>query len=201
MVFVGALIVLLALVSIACQLLLLRRPIAHATDVAPLLARLEALERALGSGLERVDRSQREELAAGRRETREEMERVRGLVDEKLRSVLEQSTLNRRELREDFERVRGVLDGKLTEVRRTVDEKLQETLDKRLTESFQRVSERLEQVYKGLGEMQALAIEVGDVKRALSNVRARGTWGEVQAGALLEEVLSPELFGRNVVLT
>jgi DNA recombination protein RmuC len=87
---------------------------------------------------------------------------------------------------------------KLDQMRQTVDEKLQSTLETRLGESFRQVSDRLEQVYKGLGEMQVLASGVGDLKRVLTNVKARGTWGEVQLAALLEQVLSPEQYGSNV---
>lgn len=87
---------------------------------------------------------------------------------------------------------------KLEEMRKTVDEKLQGTLEKRLGESFKMVSERLEQVHKGLGEMQSLAIGVGDLKKVLTNVKTRGTWGEVQLGNLLEQILAPEQFEKNV---
>ncbi len=80
---------------------------------------------------------------------------------------------------------------KLEQMRQTVDEKLQGTLEARLGESFKQVSDRLEQVYKGLGEMQTLAAGVGDLKRVLTNVKTRGTWGEVQLGALLEQMLAP----------
>ena len=86
----------------------------------------------------------------------------------------------------------------LEEMRKTVDEKLQGTLEKRLGESFKLVGERLEAVYKGLGEMQTLATGVGDLKKVLTNVKARGTWGEVQLGMLLEEVLTSEQYGTNV---
>ncbi len=85
-------------------------------------------------------------------------------------------------------------------MRQTVDEKLQGTLEKRLGDSFRLVSERLEQVHKGLGEMQNLATGVGDLKKVLTNVKTRGTWGEVQLGALLEQVLSPEQYASNVAL-
>ena len=85
----------------------------------------------------------------------------------------------------------------LESMRQTVDEKLQGTLEKRLGESFKQVSERLEQVHKGLGEMQTLATGVGDLKKVLTNVKTRGTWGEVQLGALLEQVLNAEQFVRN----
>ena len=87
---------------------------------------------------------------------------------------------------------------KLEQMRLTVDERLQGTLDKRLGESFKRVDERLEQVYKGLGEMQNLAVGVGDLKRLLNNVKTRGNWGEMQLGSLLEQILAPEQFEKNV---
>jgi DNA recombination protein RmuC len=87
---------------------------------------------------------------------------------------------------------------KLEEMRRTVDEKLQGALDKRLGESFKLVSDRLEAVHKGLGEMQHLATGVGDLKRVLTNVKTRGTWGEIQLGNLLEQILTPDQFERNV---
>jgi DNA recombination protein RmuC len=112
-------------------------------------------------------------------------------------------------LDERFEQLRGGVEqrlqalqadnaGKLEEMRRTVDEKLHATLEQRLGESFKLVSDRLEQVHRGLGEMQTLAAGVGDLKRVLGNVKTRGTWGEVQLGALLEQVLTPEQFARNV---
>ena len=88
--------------------------------------------------------------------------------------------------------------GKLEEMRRTVDEKLQSTLEQRLGDSFRLVSERLEMVHKGLGEMQTLAAGVGDLKKVLTNVKTRGTWGEVQLAALLEQVLVADQYGTNV---
>ncbi|MDA7414798.1 DNA recombination protein RmuC [Xenophilus arseniciresistens] len=88
---------------------------------------------------------------------------------------------------------------KLDEMRRVVDEKLQSTLEARLGESFRQVAERLEQVYKGLGEMQTLAQGVGDLKHLLTNVKTRGMFGEAQLGALLEQVLSPEQYAAQVV--
>ncbi|MEW6272381.1 MAG: DNA recombination protein RmuC [Thermodesulfobacteriota bacterium] len=87
---------------------------------------------------------------------------------------------------------------KLELVRQTVDERLHGTLEQRLGESFKQVSERLEQVHKGLGEMQSLAAGVGDLKKVLGNVKTRGGWGEVQLSAILEEVLAPEQYERNV---
>ncbi len=87
---------------------------------------------------------------------------------------------------------------KLEKMREVVDEKLQSTLEKRLTASFKTVSERLEQVHKGLGEMQNLATGVGDLKKVLANVKTRGTWGEVQLGNLLEQILTPNQYETNV---
>lgn len=86
----------------------------------------------------------------------------------------------------------------LDEMRKTVDEKLQTTLEKRLSESFKLVSERLEQVHKGLGEMQTIASGVGDLKKVLSNVKTRGVLGEYQLGNILEQILTPDQYGRNV---
>jgi len=96
-----------------------------------------------------------------------------------------------KELREGNEK-------KLEEMRKTVDEKLQDTLEKRLGESFKLVSERLENVQKGLGEMQNLASGVGDLKRVLTNVKARGTWAEYQLGDILDQTLTPEQYASNV---
>jgi DNA recombination protein RmuC len=104
----------------------------------------------------------------------------------------------RRSVEESLARIQQDNSAKLEQMRQTVDEKLQSTLDKRLSESFKQVSERLELVHKGLGEMQSLATGVGDLKRVLTNVKTRGTWGEVQLGALLEQLLVPEQYGKNV---
>ena len=106
------------------------------------------------------------------------------------------------ELREAVEKRLGELvagnERKLEEMRVTVDEKLHKTLESRLAESFRHVSERLEQVHKGLGEMQTLAAGVGDLKRVLSNVKTRGVLGEVQLAALLEQILAPGQYATNV---
>jgi len=99
------------------------------------------------------------------------------------------------------EQIRKAMDDRLEKMRQTVDEKLQNTLETRLGESFRTVTEQLNAVHKGLGEMQSLASGVGDLKRVLTNVKARGTWGEVQLGSLLEEILRPEQYDRNVSVT
>jgi DNA recombination protein RmuC len=154
---------------------------------AIVLSKIEVLERAQ----ERGERLLREEMTRGREENasaaksqREELtaslESVRGIVDLRLQELQKDNA-------QQIERMRA-----------TVDEKLQGTLEKRLGESFKLVSERLEKVHQGLGAMQQLASDVGGLQRVLTNVKARGGWGEVQLGALLEQLLTVEQFDRNV---
>src|SRR5699024_6928390 len=104
----------------------------------------------------------------------------------------------RRTLTEGMDAVRAENAKKLDEIRSTVDEQLQDTLQKRVSESFKTVSDQLEQVYKGLGEMQSLAADVGGLKQVLSGVKTRGILGEIQLGAILEEILAPEQYDTNV---
>ena len=136
----------------------------------------------------------------------------RGLRDEFSRSREEGATVaktQREELGKSLEGVRAIVDLRLKEIqqdnakqidkmRATVDEKLQGTLEKRLGESFKLVSDRLEQVHKGLGAMQQLASDVGGLQRVLTNVKTRGGWSEWQLGVLLEEMLTPEQFAKNM---
>jgi DNA recombination protein RmuC len=147
---------------------------------AELVQRLELLDRGLRDEFSR----NREEGASIAKSHREELgkslENVRAIVDVRLK-----------ELQEDNAR-------QIDKMRATVDEKLQGTLERRLGESFKLVSDRLEQVHQGLGAMQQLASDVGGLQKVLANVKARGGWGEVQLGALLEQVLMPEQFARNV---
>jgi len=110
---------------------------------------------------------------------------------QKIDQLRETVDLHLRNLQEDHRR-------QLEAIRATVDEKLQDTLEKRLGESFRLVSERLEMVQKGLGEMQSLAAGVGDLKKVLTNIKTRGTFGEIQLGSLLEQILSPEQYAANV---
>jgi DNA recombination protein RmuC len=129
-----------------------------------------------------------------------------GLVRE---SVAQDNRVNREEVTQALRRFadsqeRQLLDLKLTneakleEMRRTVDEKLHATLEQRLGDSFKQVSDRLEQVHRGLGEMQSLATGVGDLKRVLGNVKTRGIWGEVQLATLLEQLMTPDQYESNV---
>ena len=167
-------------------------------DLTTLTGKLDSLQ----NSHERTDRSIRDEISKFREEMKigahqeraeltvslksfsdsveQKMAAVRQLVDEKLKQLQEDNTRQ------------------LDRMRETVDEKLQSTLEKRLGEAFKQVSERLEQVHQGLGDMRNLAADVGDLRKVLTNVKARGTLGEVQLGALLEEILSPEQYAKNV---
>jgi len=129
-------------------------------------------------------------IAASRRDQSGGMEQLRESVANRLEHV--RTTVDQR-----LQAIQTENAQKLEKMRETVDEKLQSTLEARLGESFRIVSERLEQVHRGLGEMQNLAAGVGDLKRVLSNVTTRGAWGEVQLENLLTQMLSPEQFERN----
>ncbi len=187
---------------------------------ADIPARLEALEKAL----ERMERATREELVRNRAESaqlqlqaREELSSgLKKTNDSLLAGLLQLTQTNVQKLdavRETVEtrldKVRAAVEERLArmqlennknleQMRQTVDEKLQGTLEKRLGESFKLVTERLEQVHKGLGEMQSLAAGVGDLKRVLNNVKTRGVLGEVQLQSLLEDVLTPAQYETNV---
>lgn len=121
---------------------------------------------------------------------------------EKLGEVIEKNDGKMEKVRETIEKrlesIQKDNGEKLEKMRETVDEKLHATLEKRLGESFKQVSDRLDQVHKGLGEMQTLATGVGDLKKVLQNVKTRGTWGEVQLGSLLDQFMTPEQYEKNV---
>jgi len=196
----------------------------NAVLLVALLARSARGARGRADPLRDELRLGREEAGRAARESRDELSRglaaandtlavtlksmgevQRAQLDGMSRSLKEfsesnQASLDRIRMTMDS-RVRELQDGnekKLEEMRKTVDEKLQTTLEKRLGESFKLVSDQLESVQKGLGEMQSLATGVGDLKRVLTNVKARGTWAEVQLGALLDEILAPGQFEKNV---
>ena len=129
------------------------------------------------------------------------LHRVAVTLDEKLGQNEARIEKMRDTLNQSVSRMQEENGKKLEEMRQTVDEKLHATLDKRLGESFSLVSQRLEQVYKGLGEMQNLASGVGDVKKVLTNVKTRGVWGEMQLGTLLSQVLTPGQYDENVAVS
>ncbi len=120
-------------------------------------------------------------------------ERMKQDVEGKLKEIRDTVEGKLNSIREDNSR-------KLEEMRRTVEEKLQETVEKRFNESFKLISERLEEVHKGLGEMQSLASGVGDLKKVLTNVKTRGNLGEIQLGMILEQILSPEQYEQNAIV-
>jgi DNA recombination protein RmuC len=199
-------IVLLLAVLALLVVLLIRRP---ADLHGPVQVRFDALER----NQERSERAVQEEMAKNRNETSANAARAREEMASTLKgfgdSLAAQLTALTKANEDKLENLRNVVDGRLKQIqedntrqlermRTTVDEKLQGTLEKRLGESFKQVSERLEQVHKGLGEMQALATGVGDLKRALTNVKTRGIFGEIQLGALLDQILTPEQYAQNV---
>jgi DNA recombination protein RmuC len=161
----------------------------------------------------RAGKELREEISNGLKSTSKMLYRILENISKGQQAKLDSMTKQLKEItgsnQEALDKIRITFDDrvkelqesnekKLEEMRKTVDEKLHDTLEKRLGESFKLVSERLEAVHKGLGEMQNLAAGVGDLKRVLTNVKARGTWGEVQLGAILEQILTPDQYENNV---
>src|SRR4026207_2372472 len=165
---------------VAVVALLARRGTAGSGVEAELVKRLEMIDRGLRDEFSR----NREEAGAAAKNQREEL--TKSLAS--MRSVVD---LRLKQLQEDNSK-------QIDKMRATVDEKLQGTLEKRLGESFKLVSDRLEQVHQGLGAMQQLASDVGGLQRVLTNVKTRGGWSEWQLGVLLEEMLTPEQFAKNM---
>ncbi len=164
-----------------------------------LLAILLVREFGRRSDTDRVERLVREEMANNRRESAQSIDAfskqllmLTQMNEQKLEKIRDVVETRLRALQEDNSQ-------KLEKMRETVDEKLHSTLEKRLGESFKVVSERLEKVHEGLGEMQSLASGVGDLKKVLTNVKTRGTWGEIQLGNLLDQMLTADQYERNVV--
>ena len=147
------------------------------------------------------DSGVREELAAGRQESASNSRALREEISSSLTGLARLNEEKLENMRRSMEeRIKSLQDDnsqKLEKMRQTVDEKLHETLEKRLGESFKQVSDRLEQVHRGLGEMQSLAVGVGDLKKVLSNVKSRGTLGEVQLGNILEQVFAPTQYVKD----
>jgi DNA recombination protein RmuC len=190
----------LAVVIVALQIVILLRSTGKGGgDIGE---RLERVEREVRMQLQATAQAQRQEmghtLAQAHAATVQQLDGMRRQIE-----VLTESNARRMaEVRATLEaRIRDLQadnSARLEEMRQTVDEKLHATLESRLTESFRQVSDRLERVHQGLGEMQQLAMGVGDLKRVLTNVKTRGTWGEVQLEMLLEQVLTPDQYAKNV---
>ena len=149
--------------------------------------RQEMLQRAVNTQMQRMQTTVRDQLQ---------------MVEERMKTSAMEQEQRLERIRTEMEKsVRAMQEGnekKLEEMRATVDEKLQKTLEKTLQQSFSRVSEQLESVYRGLGEMQTLATGVGDLKKVLSNVKTRGILGEIQLGAILQQILTPEQYAENI---
>ncbi|NNG22689.1 DNA recombination protein RmuC [Telluria aromaticivorans] len=221
--FIELLIVLAALIIIVLQLLLLHRA-RNAGDGR----HIERLERELRLELQSTAQATRQEMAghmgqyhaagvqqfdsmrqqmqlqssSGREEQARALKRFADTLQQTLSNLTESNAQRMLEVRGTLEtKIRDLQNDnakRLEEMRQTVDEKLHATLETRLTESFKQVSDRLDKVHQGLGEMQQLAIGVGDLKRVLTNVKTRGTWGEVQLEMLLEQVLTNDQYAKNV---
>lgn len=161
----------------------------------------ELLRMAVGKSVTGFGEGLKQDFTIFQGATREQL----AVVEQRIAALTEANEARQQALREAVEKqleaLRLANDAKLEQMRATVDEKLQGTLEKRLGESFALVSERLENVQRGLGEMQALALGVGDLKRVLTNVKSRGGWGEMQLGALLSSLLAAEQFAEQVAVT
>ena len=147
----------------------------------------------------RLERQLREDLSESARRERQELGETLHLAQQAQAQQLRllQQSINET-LHQQLQLLQQSNNQRLEEMRRTVDERLQTTLEQRLTESFRQVAERLEQVHQGLGQMQGLAKGVGDLQKILTNVKTRGVFGEIQLEALLEQVLTPEQFGKQI---
>jgi len=163
---------------------------------------LDSLKSDISNQLGVMSTAMKEQLEGNSNQIRNQFSTLQDAVSQQLAAMANGSQANSEQLRTTMnERLAAIQKDnteKLEEMRRTVDEKLHATLEQRLGDSFKLVSERLEQVHAGLGEMKNLAGSVGDLKRVMTNVRTRGTWGEVQLGAIMESLLTAEQFDRNV---
>jgi len=217
-----------AVLAAACSLLAWRGASGRHQRLDPVIDALARVEQGLRTELAETQRGQRAEFAASTRALREELaasqQDLRGTVSreavvgrtesaetlarfaagfhERLQTLSDVNDRRLGDIRQTVDQRLQTLQSenaaKLEEMRRIVDEKLHATLEQRLGESFRQVSDRLEAVHKGLGEMQALAAGVGDLRRVLTNVKSRGTWGEVQLGRLIEDIMTPDQYARNV---
>jgi len=179
-----AIIVLLIINSILLAVILIRNAQGGSTF---LKSQFESLEK----NHERTERIVREDISQNREELSKSLNAFSDTNEKKLEKVREVVERQLRLLQEDNSQ-------QLEKMRETVDEKLHSTLEKRLGESFKVVSDRLEKVHQGLGEMQTLASGVGDLKKVLTNVKTRGTWGEIQLGNLLDQILTQNQYEKNI---
>ena len=165
-------------------------------------ANFAQFQQTLGAQIEVIRQTIATQALSGREEQSATLKRFGDTLNQMLAALTESNAQRMAEIRATLEtKIKDLQTdngARLEEMRKTVDEKLHATLEQRLGESFKLVSDRLDKVHQGLGEMQQLAIGVGDLKRVLTNVKTRGTWGEVQLEMLLEQVLTPEQYAKNV---
>ena len=172
-----------------------------------LIANLHQLNDNLIGTFGELSRSQTEQVNAVIRQSydnaqalEQRQQSIQRMIHENMQNNEQRIDALRKTMDENLRLLREENTKRLSEMRATVDEKLNETLEKRLSSSFSQVSERLEQVYKSLGEVHSLASGVGDLKRMLGNVKTRGVWGEIQLGALLEQALTENQYDQNVAV-
>lgn len=163
---------------------------------------LAQLNQANASQLEKIKLILLQQAQQSREELAQNLQRQSQTLGENLQTLTQNNSQALNEVRQTLEQKVTQLQtenaAKLDEMRKVVDEKLHATLEQRLGESFKLVSDRLEKVHQGLGEMQQLAVGVGDLKRVLTNVKTRGTWGEVQLELVLQQMLTTEQYGKNI---
>jgi DNA recombination protein RmuC len=188
----------LSLASLALILVRLNRPVQDSPGLSAIREKLAIVE----SQVARLEGIHREEFSRNRQELLAQLSEMRTTIETRLDATRTGTESRLETVRVTLEsRLKEIQESnakKLDEMRQVVDEKLQSTLEKRLGDAFKQVSERLELVHKGLGEMQTLASGVGDLKKVLTNVKTRGTWGEIQLSSLLEQMLTPDQYQANV---
>lgn len=169
---------------------------------AQFVQQISILRNDIAQSMSRYNDSVRENISDLSKSNEDRLDKMRTTMDSKLEAILDRNDKNSEQMRSTVEgRLNALREDnarKLEQMRETVDEKLTGTLEKRLGESFGTVSKQLTEVYKGLGEMQTLAADVGGLKKVLTNVKTRGTWGEISLGNLLEQLLNPQQYKQNV---
>jgi DNA recombination protein RmuC len=205
-IFIGFLIIFSVCSLILLIILWRRKPGDDLSQIEDKITALDIKQKNIEDTIKDEIARNRQETALNAQQAREELSKsLKNSSDSLLKMLVDMTKLHEK----NFEAIRQTMENqlrylredntkKLEQMRATVDEKLHSTLEKRLGESFKQVSERLEQVYTGLGEMRTLATGVGDLKKVLTNVKTRGTWGEIRLSSILEQILTPDQYEVNV---
>ncbi|UCH22586.1 MAG: DNA recombination protein RmuC [Deltaproteobacteria bacterium] len=205
-IFIGFLIIFSVCSLILLIILWKRKPGDDLSQIKDKITALDIKQKNIEDTIKDEIARNRQETALNAQQAREEFGKsLKNSNDSMLKMLVDMTKLHEK----NFEAIRQTMENqlrylredntkKLEQMRATVDEKLQSTLEKRLGDSFKQVSERLEQVYTGLGEMRTLATGVGDLKKVLTNVKTRGTWGEIRLSSILEQILTPDQYEVNV---